>query len=100
VFHYTLFDVHYYLAGWKPKNPGQVMVVGGAFHPIAGRYVLPCGEGEFVVGEKDGQGWLTMFTRSAGQSYDHPLVSLQHTDMRLDYGWYSHVTCDVHSTYL
>jgi hypothetical protein len=51
-----------------------------------------------LVHSKNGQGWLTMFTRSAGQSYDHPLVAVHNTDLRLDYGWYSHVSSDVWST--
>ncbi len=42
---YLLFDVHYYLAGWKPREEvsGQVYLVGGVFHPVIGRYQLPCG---------------------------------------------------------
>lgn len=41
-----------------------------------------------------------MFTRSAGQSYDHPLVRVADAEVRLDYGWYAHVGCDVHTSRL
>ncbi len=97
-YHYFVFDCHYYLENWRPLAEGEVYLVGGAFHPVAGRYSLPCGEGEFTVHSKRGKGWLTMWTRSAGFSYDHPLVAVQNVDTRFDYGWYSHIKCCVHST--
>jgi len=78
MYSYLIFDSHYYLAEWKPLLEGQVYVVGGAFHPIAGQYQLPCGEGDFTVYRKDDMGFLTMFTRSSGISYTHPLVSVAH----------------------
>lgn len=98
--HYLLFDVHYYLAGWQPVTRGSVKVVGGLFHPVLGRYALPCGEGEVLIHEKEGGAWVTMLTRSAGQTYDHPLVSVAHADTRFDYGWYSHVKVSVESEQL
>jgi len=38
-----------------------------------------------------------MVTRSAGITYDHPLVSVANADTRFDYGWYSHVKVSVES---
>ncbi len=38
-----------------------------------------------------------MLTRSAGVTYDHPLVSVANADTRFDYGWYSHVKVSVES---
>lgn len=97
---YFLFDVHYYLAGWVPQHEGHVALVGGVFHPVAGTYALPLGEGEVVVHRKNGQGWVTMWTRSAGFSYDHPLVAVHNTDTRFDYGWYSHVKAEIPTAHL
>ena len=42
---YILFDVHYYLADWKPKYSGRVLLVGGDFPTLPGKYVLPMHEG-------------------------------------------------------
>lgn len=46
---YTLFDVHYYLGGWQPLHPGRVLLVGGDFATMPGRYVLPLHEGQYTV---------------------------------------------------
>lgn len=95
---YYIFDSHYYLADWQPIYQGQTYLVGGLFHPLPGVYALPCGEGQFMISEKDGIGHVTMFTKSAGIGYDHPLVGVANCDTRFDYGWYSHVKCVCDST--
>jgi hypothetical protein len=90
--HYLVFDSHYYLSGWKPKMPGMVYLVGGVFHPIVGKYALPCGEGTVHVTSREGEGWVSMWTRSSGICYSHPQVAVHGASIRFDYGWYSHVS--------
>lgn len=89
---YIMFDVHYYLAEWRPQIPGRYCLVGGTFHPLPGSYSLPLGEGSYDVWDNQGQAYVTMWTKSAGMSYDHPLVSVQNANSRIHYGWYSHVS--------
>lgn len=38
---YLLFDSHYYLADWQPMVTSVVYLVGGAFHSLPGKYILP-----------------------------------------------------------
>lgn len=42
-------DVHYYLAGYAPSFDCIMYVSGLDFYPIPGKYVLPCGEGSYVL---------------------------------------------------
>jgi len=42
---YLLFDSHYYLKDWIPREHGRVLLVGGDFCSHIGAYRLPMGEG-------------------------------------------------------
>jgi hypothetical protein len=39
-----------------------------------------------------------MQTRSSQIMYDHPFVAVHDATIRMDYGWYAHIMCDLHSS--
>lgn len=85
---YQLFDVHYYLGGWKPKwseEKHSVHAVGGMFHVVPGRYLLPANEGEWY---RDGQGFILFKARGSSHDYSHPDVPYQSPTTLVDFGWY------------
>lgn len=43
---------------------------------------------------------MKMYTSSSGTSYVHPLVNVPQVDLRIDYGWYAHISHDCASTQL
>lgn len=42
----------------------------------------------------DGFLQLYMMTSSSGISYDHDWVAIDDAEVRIDYGWYSHISHD------
>lgn len=103
-FAYLLFDCHYYLQGWQPLIQGEVFLVGGEFHSLPGRYILPMFEGTYEVTAERKNGvdkaMMTMYTSSSGTSYMHPLVHVSQPQFRMDYGYYAHLAHQCHSTQL
>lgn len=93
---YTAFDSHYYLSDWRPLiQDARVFVVGGAFPSVPGHYVLPMHEGSCdVYRGSDGHLKIFMITSSSGISYDHDWVAIDDAEVRIDYGWYAHISHD------
>lgn len=99
---YTSFDSHYYLSDWVPRiQDGRVFVVGGAFPSVPGHYVLPMHEGICDIYRGD-DGFLKVYmcTSSSGISYDHDWVAIDDAEVRIDYGWYSHISHDTQASSL
>lgn len=68
---YQLFDVHYYLGGWKPlwkDEKHEAHVVGGNFHSVPGWYPLPNNEGHYTL---DGEGNIFFKPRGTALPYCH-----------------------------
>lgn len=93
---YTAFDSHYYLSDWTPLiQDARVFVVGGAFPSVPGHYILPMHEGNCdVYRGSDGYLKIYMITSSSGISYDHDWVAIDDAEVRIDYGWYAHISHD------
>lgn len=89
VHQYLLFDVHYYLASFKPANVktcDMYRAVGGNFFGMPGKYTLPFSEGHYVIG---GDATVTMWSRRSNLFYKHDLVTLSGAHTCVDLGWYS-----------
>jgi hypothetical protein len=82
-----LHDVHYYLGDIaKGSVEGHfVSCVGSMFHPIPGYYRLPFNEGIYSVDS----GVVSMTTRGAGRSYEHPLVEIDVVTGSTSLGWFT-----------
>jgi len=85
---YLLFDVHYYLGGWKPlwkEDKHSAHIVGGKFYNVPGKYKLPCNEGWWSL---DGRGRILFVARGSSHHYNHPNVDYLDPCTVVDFGWY------------
>jgi hypothetical protein len=69
-------DSIYYFAGLKwldsmTTNP-IVHITGGNFYNIHGKYLLPFGEGSYVIHGTEEEPLITMNTRGGSEMYHHP----------------------------
>jgi len=86
---YQVFDVHYYLQGWKPlcSAPHDIVhVVGGDFYDLPGRYLLPFHEGHYTI---NGDAQVAFSPRASGAPYMHNLVHYDRPAFKMNLGWYS-----------
>lgn len=94
---YILNDVHYYLAGWKPKFDGMVYVSGAQFSTVLGSPILlPFGQGWYNhCADLSSEGSMVptkiiMNTSRTNHTYEHPWVWVSDVEQSVKYGWYEH----------
>lgn len=63
---------------------------------LIGTYKLPLGEGSYKVyrHKTSHKAMMRMVCSSSGTFYKHPLVHVENAELRMDYGWYSHIMHD------
>jgi hypothetical protein len=80
-------DVHYYIPKIPLVDNVRMLVSGLSFEQITGRYLLPCGEGEYTVFCEGGSSYINMRTNGTNHVYSHPNQNVIRSEICIDFGF-------------
>lgn len=83
-------DVHYYLKSVPSCPQASFYVSGLQFEQTPGRYLLPCGEGEYSIYTDPSAPEVqkvNMKTNGSGNIYSHGNIGLTFADVVIDMGY-------------